>query len=541
VKEIASGHRPATHLSRRAVLRWLARGAAGTTTAALLGATRANPAVPIPTYGAAPASATVSSPGAGDATLADRAVARLASPMATAALPTSQVFRSRPDLRPPVITMDVPAGPTAVPGLVLTDCHGGPTQQGPLILDGSGELVWFLPLSGAGSISERAFNVQCQSYKGRPVLTWFQGAVVDAHGEGHYELYDSAYRAIAQVYGATGYQGDLHELVLTGSGTALFTCYGQASANLTKLKGDAHGAYFYGVVQEVDIATGNLLFEWRSDEHVALEESYQPITGNQIPWDYFHINSIAVDPTDGNLIVSGRNTWTFYKVDRSSGKVLWRVGGKASDFDVGPGAHFAFQHHVRRWSAEQVTLFDNEGGPPAEAPQSRGVVLDFDEKGRKATLLTQYHHSPPVLTEALGSVQDLPRGHRFVGWGESSYFTEYDASGRVVLDGRLVAGTESYRAFKHAWEGQPAGPPTMAVVAGKGTATVYASWNGATGVQRWAVLGGADATKLSPVHVARRSGFETVMTVPRPPPYLAVEALDSNGAALGRSAVRSYR
>jgi hypothetical protein len=299
------------------------------------------------------------------------------------------------------------------------------------LIDGHGELVWFFPAPAAS-------NVRAQLYRGKPVLTWFEGAIVSGHGEGHYELFDSSYQEVAQVHANGAYQGDLHEFLLTDAGTALFTCYGQATGALGA--GEASdGAYYYGVVQEVDVATGRLLFEWRSDEHVSFDESYVPRPASpDVPWDYFHINSIDVDPIDGNLIISSRNAWAAYKLDRSSGEVLWRLGGKLSDFAMGTGACFAFQHDVRRHPDGTLTLFDDQAGPPDEASQSRGLVLRLDESSRTATVLDQYHHSPALLSRALGSMQDLGQGHRFVGWGISSYFTEYDSSGRAVFDRHVV-------------------------------------------------------------------------------------------------------
>jgi hypothetical protein len=445
----------------------------------------------------------------------------------------AQVFRSRPDLRPPAITVDVrsqhPAG-----GFVLTDSHAGPAQQGPMIIDSQGDLVWFLPLSPGTDAGLRAFNLRAWSYGGRDVLAWFQGAVVSAHGQGHYVLFDSSYNNVAEVMAQNGYYGDLHEFMVTPQGTALFTCYGEGSANLSRFGGPKKGTYFYGVVQEVELGSGKLLLEWRSDEHTDLGGSYLK-PGPQGTWDYFHINSVDIDPTDGNLIISGRNTWSFYKVKRSSGQVMWQVGGKAGDFSIGPGASFAFQHDVRRSPDGTVTLFDNEGGPPAEARQSRALVLSLDERARKATLLRQYFHSPSVLSEALGSVQDTGGGNRFVGWGESSYFTQYDSSGTPVFDGRLSAGTESYRAFWQSWQGQPTEPPSIAIAPGTAGATVYASWNGATELAGWVVLGGRTPGALEPLGTTPRLGFETVIAVPSPPPYLAVEAVSATGAALARS------
>lgn len=532
-----NGWWPKAAMSRQEAIRWLALRLAAAGTAAFW-ATGA--AILRPFGGIRPAT------GAGrtgrpclEAHAAPRPSAK--RPAAAPDRPDVQAFRSRPDLHPPATIVAVAPDRAAAPGFVFTDCHFGPGQQGPLVIDGDGGLVWFLPLSADATSPLRAFNVRVQSYRKRPVLTWFEGVVVHGHGQGHYVLYDCAYRPIARVSARNGYQGDLHDFVLTDRGTALFTCYGRATADLTALGGARKGDYTYGVVQEVDVATGRLLFEWRSDEHVPLGQSYAPPVRSGIPWDYFHLNSICVDPTDGNLIVSGRNTSAFYKIDRSSGSVLWRVGGKASDFRLGRGAHFAFQHDVQRGRDGTVTMFDNEAGLRVQAPQSRALVLMLDERSRTASVVRQYHHSPPVLSDALGSVQDLPRGHRFVGWGTSTYFTEYDSSGRPVLDARLAPGTESYRAFKQPWQGLPAEPPALAVAEAATAATAYASWNGATEVDRWVVLGGPGPHCLQPVADARRSGFETAIPVARPPSHLAVEAVDRTGRHLGRSAVHTRR
>ncbi|HEY2769682.1 MAG TPA: arylsulfotransferase family protein, partial [Solirubrobacteraceae bacterium] len=233
-----------------------------------------------------------------------------------------QHFRSRPDLRPPEIVIDVPAHRVA-PGMIFTDASSTPTEQGAMIMDGRGGLVWYRPVSRKASV-HRAFNLRVGEYHGAPVLSWFVGAVLHAHGYGHYEIHDQQYQQVAEIHAHNGYRADLHEFLITPEGTALFTCYGQGTAG--------RGAYYYGVVQEVDIATGKLLFQWRSDHHVPFSASYQGVPSSPEAWDYFHINSIAVDPSDGHLLISSRNTWACYKVHRRSGKVLWKLGGKDGDF-----------------------------------------------------------------------------------------------------------------------------------------------------------------------------------------------------------------
>jgi Arylsulfotransferase (ASST) len=442
-----------------------------------------------------------------------------------------QHLRSLTAVRPPQIHIDHRASGT-VPGVVLTDAHGGPAQQGPLIFDSNGRVVWFKPLPKG----VRAFNLRVQSYKGQPVVTWFEGAVISAHGVGHYEIYDQQYRQVAQVHGGNGYHGDLHEFMLTDRGTALFTCYGKAVGKLPVAGGTRRGPYFYGVVQEVDIATGKVVFEWRSDHHIPFSASYtHPPSKAGNSWDYFHINSICIDPADQNLIISSRNTWAVYKIDRKNGKVLWKLGGKGSNFKMGAHTHFAFQHHVTLHPGGILTLFDNEGGPPNESSQSRGLLLSINEKSRRATIRNQYFHHPRVLSMALGSVQELDQGHRFIGWGTSSYFTEYGSRGQVLFDGRLTAGVSSYRAFKDTWNATPAQAPNIAADRSGSHVLLHVSWNGATDVAHWGILGGSDAGSLRQIGTASVAGFETQITVPNAPAVLSVQALDGSGKVLGRS------
>jgi hypothetical protein len=454
-----------------------------------------------------------------------------------------QTFRSRADLRPPRVLMTKrPASPSNA--VILTDCHAGPGQQGPMILDSSGRLIWWVPVSQRPTAASRAMNLRVQSYRGKPVITWWHGAIVEDYGEGHYTIVDQRYRRVAEVHGGNGYKGDLHEFVLTDSGTALFTAYGRSSAMLPHPDGSRHGNYVYGLVQEVDVASGRVLFQWRTDEHVGFIDSYHPAPDDPtVPWDYFHVNSIAIDPADGHLLISGRNVWAFYKVHRRTGEVIWTLGGKRSDFEVGRGAHFAFQHHVRPHSGGRITIFDNEAGPPREAKQSRGLVLAVDENAFTAKFVREFKHRPPVLSAALGSVEDLADSGgagTFMGWGDSSYFTHYDPSGAVLLDGRLAGTSLSYRAFLQAWRGQPMTQPALAVQRASAGAHLYASWNGSAVHRTWRVLGGSGTERLQELGIADVADFETEITVPRAPDWLAVEALDAGGQTLARSrAVRA--
>jgi hypothetical protein len=194
-----------------------------------------------------------------------------------------------------------------------------------------------------------------------------------------------------------------------------------------------------------------VLLEWHSLDHIPLSESYWPVYE---PWDYVHINSIDVD-YDGNLLVSSRNTHTVYKIDRHSGAVIWRLGGKSGDFSLASGAAFAWQHDVRRQANGTLTIFDNEGLPNANTNESRAIVLAVDEPGRKASLLREYRHPTPLLATSQGSVQVLPNGNIFVGWGAEPYVSEFSASGELLFDAQLGDKYLSYRAFRMPWTGAP--------------------------------------------------------------------------------------
>ena len=91
------------------------------------------------------------------------------------------------------------------------------------------------------------------------------------------------------------------------------------------------------MIQEIDIATGLVLFEWHSyGNDLRRDESYVPVPSPSVPWDYAHTNAVEVG-ADGDLLISARNTWTVYKIDRATGMINWRLGGKRSDFKLGAG------------------------------------------------------------------------------------------------------------------------------------------------------------------------------------------------------------
>ncbi len=437
--------------------------------------------------------------------------------------PTPPRWHSRPDLQIPALTVTQREAGVADDPIFIAPYNAPDGQAGAVIVDNEGDPIWENPLEGKVTT-----NFRVQSYRSSPVLTWWEGEIELGHGVGEYVIADSAYRTVRRVQAARGLHGDLHEFVITRRGTALLTSYVVRNADLSSVGGPRDGTIQDAIFQEIDLASGELLLEWHSLEHVALVESYAPVEAD---WDFFHINSVDLDD-DGNLLVSGRSTHTVYKLDRS-GAIVWRLGGKASDFAIGAGASFAWQHDARRQPDGTLTVFDN-GATPAVERRSRGLILDVDERAMTATLLHQYTHRG-ILAGSQGSVQLLDNGNVFVGWGEVPRVSEFDHAGHIVFDAELGRQCESYRAFRLPWTGRPADTPAIAI-AGRGSdLRVYASWNGATEVRSWQLLAGASAGALSPVARVRARGFESALRIPAAVPVLAARALDGWGRTLGES------
>ena len=326
--------------------------------------------------------------------------------------PGAWSFVSRPDLHPAKLKVSTDTG-AAAPGYVfVTPGVAQYGQTAPLIVDAGGNPVWV----GTVPAGANATDFRVQTYQGRPVLTWWQGRIVKpGYGRGVDVIANSSYRVIATVHAGNGLTADAHDFTITLQGTALITAYRRVPYDLSSLGGSKRGMLLDSLVQVVDIASGRVLFQWDPLTHVPLTDSYvKPVKGQL--YDPYHVNSVAPDGS-GDLLVSLRHTWTLYKVDLKTGGIVWRMGGKHSDFTVGPGASFAWQHAAFPQPAGRLLVFDNEAaGTQAHAATSHGLVLQVGEATRTVSLIHRFVH-PGVLASSQGDVQALPGGDYLVGWG----------------------------------------------------------------------------------------------------------------------------
>jgi hypothetical protein len=444
-----------------------------------------------------------------------------------------QSFHSQSQLRPPVVhvTSDTPQ---STPGYIFTAPYSGPGQDGPMVFDNSGNLVWFDPLPGG----VEATNLQVQTYEGQPVLTWWQGYIPpNGFGEGEEMIYNSSYQQVTRVDAGNGYEADLHDFHLSSNGAALLTVFNPIRCDLTYAGGPRDAAVNDGVFQEIDLKTRMVRREWHSLDHVPLSESHSsPLSSSTTwPFDYFHINSVQQNSA-GSTLLSARNTWTLYEINTQTGQTLIKAGSKHGSIKMEKGTATAYQHDAVELPNGTISIFDN-GGVPNVHPQSRGIIIALNQQKATDTLLASYEHPRPLSSGSQGNFQILPDGNMFIGWGSEPYVSEFSTTGGLLFDAHLASKEESYRSYRFAWTGTPSYPPSIAASSASSSApvTVYASWNGATGVASWRLLAGASPSTLSTVASAARSGFETTVSTPGPAAYVAVQALNEAGAVMSTS------
>ncbi|GAA5907935.1 hypothetical protein JCM6882_001532 [Rhodosporidiobolus microsporus] len=469
--------------------------------------------------------------------------------------PTQTFYSS--SLAPPEFNRITYDADKATDEYVLLSYRGtGVGQAAPLVMDNNGSLVW----SGYEDGYTDSMDLRVQQYKGEDVLTFFQGDFFSGgYGNGSWYILSSNYTKIREVYSLnqTAQTSDFHEFVITENNTALVESWRLAEADLTTAGGDGVGWTWDCVVQEIQLGASpeedELLFEWSSLEAgVTPGESYFTVNGNgnstDNPYDSCHVNA-AEKQSNGNYLVSMRGPSTIYYIDGQNGEIIWRLSGKQTNFTMGTNATFWYQHDARLVAGSditsskfQISLFDNAagGGEPAEST-ARAIVLELDTDAWTAELVWEAFPSFGTPAASQGSHRIESNGNHVVGWGATPYFTEYDSDENIVHDvafGTTASVVQSYRAFKQSWAGYPLSTPSLAI----NSSSAYASWNGATDVASWALMGGSSESGVSTVvATTEKTGFETEVASGLNETYtfFAAAALAFDGTCLGVSPVYS--
>ncbi|KAF2020504.1 hypothetical protein BU24DRAFT_487108 [Aaosphaeria arxii CBS 175.79] len=456
-------------------------------------------------------------------------------------------YRSRPDLSPPRLNITIAATEAVGAGFIFVapysanrdvkqDATDKPEQPAAYIFRDNGDLIW----SSVGYFSGFVSNFQVTKYKGKDTLLAFEGTIdlLHGHGYGHATLLDEHYDHVLNIRGGNHKILDLHEFRIVDGKTALVEIYDQVPLDLSPYGGNETQKWIVdALVQELDLHTGKVLFEWHSLDHVSPSESVLSL--GQRPregfssfdaWDYFHINSVDKDD-QGNYLVSGRHVSALYKLDGKTGAIIWQLGGKGSNFTFSDELEFAFQHDARfqgrKGSIEYISLFDNGAGSNGHQGGDKGKIRDYstgkllalNTSDWTATLIQQVEHPDRVLGASQGNTQILPNGNFFVNWGQAGTITEFRANDsepifNAYLDSFEVgAGVQNYRGFRFEWTGKPREPPAIVAVKEKDSSLkLYVSWNGDTEAKSWRFYA-VHKGKSTFLGESERQSFETSLVV----------------------------
>ena len=424
-------------------------------------------------------------------------VADVASPArATSAITATNRYVTAPGDLPQVYITGT--GSTA-PGYIFLSPMRLPAQSYLLILDNLGQPVYYQQMGVANSGLD---------FKKQPdgTLTWFDVVT------GRYWAMDQTY-ALTNTWAISGFATtDVHDLQVLTNGNALMMSYNSVPYDLSAVGGITNAIVEDIVVQEQD-EFKNPVFTWSGLAHQPITETYEYLGGNLV--DAFHGNAIEQD-TDGNLLLSNRHTAQIVKIDRATGNVLWKLGGKENEFTFVNDGGFSYQHDIRRLANGHITLFDN-GNPRVDFSRptdySRAVEYEIDEVAKVITRVWEYRSDPDIYGFFMGNVQRLPNGNTFIGWGgPATIGSEVTPGGEVAIEMRIDQAIYgyNYRWFRFPWVGRPSTLPTLVSRGG----VLYFSWNGATEIASYRVEGSPTLTgSFSTIDTPVRAGFETSTTL----------------------------
>jgi len=379
-----------------------------------------------------------------------------------------------------------------------------PTQSPHLLIVGDdGEPIYINRFSS--DLAAADFKVQ--TVNDIPYLVYSIGTLRGGYSSGTYFVMDNTYTIIDSWTIGNGYGADFHDLQLMKNGHALLLSYVPIPWDLSPYEGPVDGTVLDIVIQEQD-SEKNVVFDWHASQHIPLTDTYRAL--DESPLDYVHTNAIELDD-DGNILISSRHISEITKIDRHTGEIIWRLGGKKNQFTFTNDIGFSYQHDIRRLPNGKVTLFDN--GNQHDPPFSRAVEYEIGEATKTITRTWQYPEDTSIYAQFMGNSQQLPNGNSVIGWGAIPKVTEVHPDGTKAFE--LALGDLTYRGFRFPWTSFPAEKPRTALLSTNDPdeATVFLSWNGATNISAYEVYAGPTPESMSVVTTTLTTGFESSITL----------------------------
>jgi hypothetical protein len=404
------------------------------------------------------------------------------------------------------------------PGLLLTT-PAGPEGAAAVIYDNTGQVIW--------QRDGTYLNLEQVTYQDQPALVLFDSM------RGVHVVLDESYAEVATIKMQDGPPTDGHDIAFSPDGSrVLVQGLAETEIDLSQWGGPTNGTILNTIIQEQNLATGEVTFEWSALDHISPGETQEPLDSR----DLYHLNSLAYDE-DGDILTSFRSTSTVYKIDISSGEIVWRFGGENNDFTFAGGEADmpSYQHDALRLPDGSLSVFDN--GIKHSTRESRGAVYTLEESSMTATLTQELRADPPAFTTIMGSNRQVPNGNQLVNYGATGRMVEF-ADGQEVFSGQFETYASSYRAERTTTDftGTPATPPVAVIgdAAEDGTRTVNVSWNGSSEVESWQIQAGPSPDHLTTLGTTPKTGLETAaeITPPENADVFRVTALDEDGTAL---------
>ncbi|KAJ5309089.1 hypothetical protein N7508_004468 [Penicillium antarcticum] len=421
-----------------------------------------------------------------------------------------------------------------------------PCQIGPYIFDQKGDLVW------AGSCEFNNQNVydfqMVDTIDDKPYLTMLvQEHYANRESDGSAVIYNNEYKPV-NIIPRPGAAIDNHEFYLKEPPKALLVTHRNDKMSLADFGHPERemSVRTNGFI-ELDINTGEYLFEWHSAGQITLDESFVMSPWDQYPdTDYLHMNSVDKNE-NGDYLISARHTNTIYLISGEDGHIIWRLGGKKSNFEM--NFTFTGQHNARFMSVNEthmtISFLDNGANfLVVNEPTSSAMYIEVDLKTMKAKVLNRYLRPDGGNNPSRGNMQTLPNGNVLASWSYYGYMSEFTHDGQLLMDASFVSERFStYRAYKYLWTSRPPYPPTLVAscygVNGSALSTVFhVSWNGATEVRQWRFFARANGMSVDKeIGLISKNGFESSFIARGYMDWVSVQALDSAGNVIGVSTV----
>ena len=350
------------------------------------------------------------------------------------------------------------------------------------------------------------------------------------------KLMNEHFEIIEKIKCKHGYVTDPHEFIHLPNNHVLLVAEDSQRMDLSAIvDGGRTNAKVVGThIQEMD-ANRDVILDWRCwDHYELLDVTHESLKSTTIHMT--HMNSIDID-FDGHLIVSTRHQDEIVKINRRTGKVIWRLGGNNNQFTfVNDPDRFSYQHDVRAVPGRpnHYTVMDN--GNHHSPQYSRSVEYELDTDKKTAEKVWQYRHSPDRYTNWMGNVQRLDNGNTFICWAYKKLpkVSEVTPTGGIVFEGDFHRSETTYRAHRYDWSGR-AKVPYLIIQNGSDKVTLIHNQFGATDIERYYIYADStehpttciDSTDKPYIELTQLKNYTTY--------YFRVTSLDSQGVESGYS------